>query len=100
MAIEKNRIRRTIDDLPAMPMRYAIKASLEEIEQLKSEGCSYMTIHAAMVERNILKCTYNSFMCALRRIKKEATPKKEVEEERTEWGKVEHANLKDIYGDD
>ena len=65
---------------------FALRTQAAEIEELKSEGCSYKKIHAVMVERKIINCSYTSFISALRRIKKEASPKKEEPKKVKEWG--------------
>ena len=91
-----------------VPVRFAIKARVAEIEELKSEGCSYKKIHAAMVELNILKCSYGAFVSAVHRLKQDARPKKEVPKNQPEWGtekiKEWEAEKSDeyrqIYGDD
>ena len=88
-----------------VPVRFAVKARVEEIEELKSEGCSYKKIHAVMVERKMLKCSYGSFVAAVHRLKKKATPKKEGPKNQPEWGKYRQPTQQerdeeyDLYGD-
>ena len=52
-----------------------------------------------MVERKMLKCSYGSFVAAVHRLKKKATPKKEEPKNQLEWG-AEKPEEYDLYGDD
>ena len=61
-----------------VPIRFVIRNRAAEIEELKSEGCSYQKIYDLMVELKILKCSYSAFVANVQKLKKEANPKKEV----------------------
>ena len=86
MADKNDTLRQIMSGTVDVPALFALRTQAAEIEELKSEGCSYKKIHAVMVERKIINCSYTSFISALRRIKKEASPKKEEPKKVKEWG--------------
>lgn len=97
-----------------VPVRFVLKTHVAEIEELKSEGCSYKKIHAVMVERKMLKCSYGSFVSAVHRLKQDVRPKKgeprpprpkkEEPKNRIEWEAEQEAEkeaeYQEIYGHD
>lgn len=100
MAEKTDTLRQIISGTVDVPALFALRTRAAEIEELKSEGCSYKKIHAAMVERKLLKCSYGSFVAAVHRLKKEATPKKEEPKKQPEWAPEPPDDFWELYGDD